>query len=71
MRIQNALEYAGIEFIDENGGGPGVHTAPPTEETLKPAWRVRAARALEIQLGNTQKVLRDAPIYLSTKGLRI
>jgi hypothetical protein len=24
VRIQNALEYAGIEFIDENGGGPGV-----------------------------------------------
>ena len=23
-RIQKALEQAGIEFIDENGGGPGV-----------------------------------------------
>ena len=23
-RIQRALEDAGIEFIDENGGGPGV-----------------------------------------------
>lgn len=23
-RIQNALENAGVEFIDENGGGPGV-----------------------------------------------
>jgi hypothetical protein len=22
--IQNALEKAGVEFIDENGGGPGV-----------------------------------------------
>jgi hypothetical protein len=22
--LQNALEGAGIEFIDENGGGPGV-----------------------------------------------
>ena len=23
-RLQQALEAAGIEFIDENGGGPGV-----------------------------------------------
>jgi hypothetical protein len=24
MKIRSALESAGIEFIDENGGGPGV-----------------------------------------------
>jgi hypothetical protein len=24
MALQKALESAGIEFIDENGGGPGV-----------------------------------------------
>ena len=24
MKIRSALEAAGIEFIDENGGGPGV-----------------------------------------------
>ncbi len=23
-KIRSALEFAGIEFIDENGGGPGV-----------------------------------------------
>jgi len=23
-RLQQALEVAGVEFIDENGGGPGV-----------------------------------------------
>jgi transcriptional regulator with XRE-family HTH domain len=23
-RLQHALEAAGVEFIDENGGGPGV-----------------------------------------------
>ena len=23
-RLQHALEFAGVEFIDENGGGPGV-----------------------------------------------
>ena len=24
LAVRNALETAGIEFIDENGGGPGV-----------------------------------------------
>jgi len=24
QKIKNALERAGVEFIDENGGGPGV-----------------------------------------------
>jgi hypothetical protein len=24
LAIRNALENAGVEFIDENGGGPGV-----------------------------------------------
>ena len=26
-RLQHALEAAGVEFIDENGGGPGVRLA--------------------------------------------
>jgi hypothetical protein len=24
LAVRNALESAGVEFIDENGGGPGV-----------------------------------------------
>ena len=24
LAVQRALEMAGVEFIDENGGGPGV-----------------------------------------------
>jgi hypothetical protein len=24
VALQKALEFAGVEFIDENGGGPGV-----------------------------------------------
>jgi len=24
LAVRNALETAGVEFIDENGGGPGV-----------------------------------------------
>jgi transcriptional regulator with XRE-family HTH domain len=28
-KLQRALEVAGIEFIDENGGGPGVRLKKP------------------------------------------
>ncbi|WP_247487347.1 MULTISPECIES: transcriptional regulator [unclassified Bradyrhizobium] len=28
--IRRALEYAGVEFIDENGGGAGVRLRKPT-----------------------------------------
>jgi transcriptional regulator with XRE-family HTH domain len=28
-RLQNALEAAGVEFIAENGGGPGVRVGKP------------------------------------------
>jgi transcriptional regulator with XRE-family HTH domain len=28
-KLQKALEAAGIEFIDENGGGPGVRLKKP------------------------------------------
>jgi transcriptional regulator with XRE-family HTH domain len=28
-KLQKALEVAGIEFIDENGGGPGVRLKKP------------------------------------------
>jgi len=34
--LRKALEAAGVEFIDENGGGPGVRLRkPPTAKTLK------------------------------------
>jgi hypothetical protein len=29
LAIRRALEAAGIEFIDENGGGPGVRLKKP------------------------------------------
>jgi transcriptional regulator with XRE-family HTH domain len=33
LAIRRALEAAGIEFIDENGGGPGVRLKkPPIKE---------------------------------------
>ena len=30
-RLKSALEAAGIEFIDENGGGPGVRLRKPNK----------------------------------------
>ena len=27
--VRRALENAGVDFIDENGGGPGVHLRKP------------------------------------------
>ncbi len=37
--IRSALELAGVEFIAENGGGPGVRLrkAPSTERPVDPA----------------------------------
>ena len=29
-KVQSALERAGVQFIPENGGGPGVRLARPT-----------------------------------------
>jgi hypothetical protein len=31
LAIRRALEAAGIEFIDENGGGPGVRLRKPPQ----------------------------------------
>jgi hypothetical protein len=33
--IRRALEAAGVEFIDENGGGPGVRLRKSTEAKPK------------------------------------
>ena len=34
--LRQALEYAGVEFIDENGGGAGVRVRKPSEKGPKP-----------------------------------
>jgi transcriptional regulator with XRE-family HTH domain len=31
-KIQQALQVAGVEFIDENGGGPGVRLRKPLKQ---------------------------------------
>jgi transcriptional regulator with XRE-family HTH domain len=33
--IRRAFEKAGVEFIDENGGGPGVRLQRPGREKLR------------------------------------
>ena len=36
LAVRRALEAAGVEFIDENGGGPGVrHRKPVREKSRK------------------------------------
>ena len=32
LAVRHALEAAGIEFIDENGGGPGVRLKKPPKK---------------------------------------
>jgi hypothetical protein len=35
LAVRAALDAAGVEFIDENGGGPGVRLKKPKRETRK------------------------------------
>jgi hypothetical protein len=35
LAVRAALEAAGVEFIDENGGGPGVRLKKPKRETRR------------------------------------
>jgi hypothetical protein len=35
LAVRRALEAAGVEFIDENGGGPGVRLKKAKREALK------------------------------------
>jgi hypothetical protein len=32
LAVRRALEAAGVEFIDENGGGPGVRLEKPQKD---------------------------------------
>jgi transcriptional regulator with XRE-family HTH domain len=35
LAVRRALELAGVEFIDENGGGPGVRLKKAKQEARK------------------------------------
>jgi hypothetical protein len=34
LAVRRALEAAGVEFIDENGGGPGVRLRRPKKSSI-------------------------------------
>jgi hypothetical protein len=45
LAIRRALEVAGVEFIDENGGGPGVRLRKPQRQNNPNktfSWRPRS-----------------------------
>jgi transcriptional regulator with XRE-family HTH domain len=35
LAVRRALEAAGVEFIDENGGGPGVRLRKPNKKKIQ------------------------------------
>ena len=45
LAVRRALEAAGVEFIDENGGGPGVRLKKSVEEADVTAGRKAVAAA--------------------------
>jgi transcriptional regulator with XRE-family HTH domain len=45
--IQHALEAAGIEFIPENGGGPGVRLRKPVTALAQPAKAPKPGSAVK------------------------
>jgi hypothetical protein len=55
-KLQQALEAAGVEFIDKNGGGPGVRlTEAAAEEEL-----VRLPRESSGSLARFTRILRTS-----------
>lgn len=54
--IRAALEAAGVEFIPENGGGPGVRLREATSlsgTTPPPSFSATIGAALDVMPGNT------------------
>ena len=79
LAVRRALEDAGVEFIDENGGGPGVRLrkrqrAKKAEVKQKPVEQPCESTAASVaiwpqsaSLQNRQKPVR----YCNVKMLRI
>jgi transcriptional regulator with XRE-family HTH domain len=51
LAIRRALENAGVEFIDENGGGPGVRLRKPHQKRAKNLNREVGASRLPALIG--------------------
>src|SRR5260370_12042718 len=59
--IRRCFEGAGVEFIDENGGGPGVPLRKRSKEKTRKGFRRRAAACLPKACEIVQPALR--PIF--------
>jgi transcriptional regulator with XRE-family HTH domain len=57
--MQHALEAAGVEFIPENGGGPGVRLRKPAGAPADPASPSKPVPATKIK--KTAKAEKNAP----------
>jgi hypothetical protein len=44
-KLLRALEDAGVEFIDENGGGPGVLLQSGNRRKAQSSWKARGNRS--------------------------
>ena len=53
MAVRRALEAAGVEFIDEDGGGPGVRLRKRQQET-----KLARLRARHLRLSPTPQISR-------------
>jgi hypothetical protein len=73
LSVRRALELAGIDFLDENGGGPGVRlrnchrpkqskeALPSTVELLRTAGEQLAARPRSGRLGSNARRSQPTP----------
>jgi transcriptional regulator with XRE-family HTH domain len=57
--IRHALEAAGIEFIPENGGGPGVRLRKPAASPAKPASASKPVPATKTAMPNKTRPRRS------------
>jgi transcriptional regulator with XRE-family HTH domain len=61
--IFRALTLAGVEFIDENGGGPGVRLRK-RQRAKQPRWWGRAGEVFELNAAGAGKI-RNNPVAKS------
>ena len=68
--IRGALELAGVEFIDENGGGPGVRLRRPVEHMRQKSRKEEPAQAEEAAGAVIDKVLKGTGQPQAVKASR-
>ena len=60
-RLQEALEAAGVEFIDENGGGPGSQSDAPRRASALPPQNNSSMRTASNACGQANYPLHPRP----------